>query len=148
MANSIRNIVGKAAFMFRKMHKQGYEVDFSFEDVKLKKERSTAVYLTTSEIECIYRLYINRIGLQTIRDLFIIACCTGLRFSDLSKLTNKNAVGNKIVIKTQKTGETVEIPRSTGLLLKLSKSITVFLFAVVRCITSIRGLKTFVRKQI
>jgi integrase len=44
--------------------------------------------------------------------LFIIACDTGLRFSDLIELRNENIINNGSVIRirTQKTGEVVIIP--------------------------------------
>jgi integrase len=49
--------------------------------------------------------------LERIRDLFIIACFTGLRFSDFSELKRENIIeGNKIKIRTNKTDELVMIP--------------------------------------
>jgi len=49
--------------------------------------------------------------LEGVRDLFIIGCFTGLRFSDLSELKKENIIdGNKIKIKTNKANEIVIIP--------------------------------------
>ena len=48
--------------------------------------------------------------LEKTRDLFIIGCYTGLRFSDFSQLTSDNISNGRIKIKTQKTGEIVVIP--------------------------------------
>jgi integrase len=50
--------------------------------------------------------------------LFVIGCYTGLRFSDLATLNEKNIIdkGTKIKILTQKTGELVIIPLHTYIL--------------------------------
>ena len=50
--------------------------------------------------------------MDRVRDLFLIGCCTGLRFSDLSLLSSDNIdnVESVITIKTVKTGRTVVIP--------------------------------------
>jgi integrase len=59
-----------------------------------------------------------RPALKMVRDVFVFACLTGLRYSDFSKLTNDNLYtltaksGDVRVIKvvTQKTGEKVVVP--------------------------------------
>jgi integrase len=50
--------------------------------------------------------------LDRVRDLFIIGCYTGLRFSDLKQLKDENLTDNRtrIRIRTEKTGELVIIP--------------------------------------
>lgn len=48
--------------------------------------------------------------LDKIRDLFLIGCFTGLRFSDFSTLEPKSIEGNFIKLKQTKTGSRVTIP--------------------------------------
>ncbi|MPN21796.1 hypothetical protein SDC9_169177 [bioreactor metagenome] len=50
--------------------------------------------------------------LDKVRDLFIIGCYTGLRFSDLNQISPDNFINNntQIKVKTEKTGEFVVIP--------------------------------------
>ncbi|MBL0274176.1 MAG: integrase catalytic domain-containing protein [Chitinophagaceae bacterium] len=50
--------------------------------------------------------------LEKVRDLFILACYTGLRFSDLIQVRPENIInnGSQIKVKTEKTGELVIIP--------------------------------------
>src|SRR3954452_1017827 len=77
------------------------------------KEPSENIYLSTCEIEKLYNLDLcNNERLDKVRDLFIIACYTGLRFSDLIQLRDANLIDKKtkVKIKTQKTGEVVIIP--------------------------------------
>ncbi len=46
---------------------------------------------------------------NNVRDLFLIGCYTGLRFSDFSKLVQKNIADGYITIQQTKTGENVII---------------------------------------
>lgn len=49
-------------------------------------------------------------SLDRVRDLFLVGCWTGLRFSDFSKIQSKHFKNGFIEIKTQKTGKEVVIP--------------------------------------
>lgn len=108
-SNTIRNIISKTFYMFRLMNKRNYKVDFSFEEIQIKLENVTSVYLTIEEIYKLYNLKLSKEN-KIIIDLFCIGCLTGLRYSDYSKLTSDNLQGNHIIRKTQKTGEQVIIP--------------------------------------
>lgn len=80
---------------------------------KTVEENSETIYLTANEIERIYSLDLsNNEKLERVRDLFIIACHTGLRFSDLITVRSENISkeGKVLKISTIKTGETVIIP--------------------------------------
>jgi integrase len=76
---------------------------------------SDKIYLTTEEISQIRMVKLSgHEKLEKIRDMFVIACHTGLRFSDLVQLQPSNFnVDDKILhVKTQKTSTTVFIPLS------------------------------------
>lgn len=75
-------------------------------------EETSAVYLNETELMQMYRLDLSEnLKLGVVRDLFLIGCYTGLRFSDLSKLSPENITAdNTISIKTVKTGADVVIP--------------------------------------
>jgi integrase len=80
---------------------------------KTLEEHSESIYLTLSEIEKIYNMNLKtQPRLDRVRDLFIIGCYTGLRFSDLKQLKDENLTDNRtrIRIRTEKTGELVIIP--------------------------------------
>ena len=47
---------------------------------------------------------------EKIRDLFIVGCLTGMRYSDYSTLTSDNIQKDIIIKKTKKTGVTVHVP--------------------------------------
>jgi integrase len=79
---------------------------------KVLEEDSDSIYLTEEEILQIYKLQPEKKSQIDIRDAFIIACYTGLRYSDLTQLGEDKFLDNKTKIKiaTIKTGEKVIIP--------------------------------------
>ena len=86
---------------------------FQNEKFRVVEEVTDHIYLNDDELRLIYDLDLsNNTSLWKVRDLFIVACYTGLRFSDLKQLKQKNFIDNDrfIELKTQKTGETVVIP--------------------------------------
>jgi integrase len=88
-------------------------VQFKSKNFKKVHESSESIYLTTTEIERLYKLDTSKnVRLDKVKDLFVIGCYTGLRFSDLTSLKEENFIENKskVRIKTEKTGELVVIP--------------------------------------
>ena len=78
---------------------------------KIKKENSDNIYLTKKELLDLYNLDLtNNKPLERVRDLFLIGCYTGLRFSDYSQLSFTNITNGMIKVRTRKTNELVEIP--------------------------------------
>jgi integrase len=69
------------------------------------------IYLNPVELEILFNLDLTENNkLERVRDLFLVGCWSGLRFSDFSTITPKNIKGQFIEIKTQKTGKEVVIP--------------------------------------
>ena len=63
------------------------------------------IYLKESEIDTLLNLELEDSFEQKIRDLFIIGCETGLRYSDFTKLSNENLRGGLLTISPQKTSK-------------------------------------------
>jgi integrase len=113
--NTVGNTIKNIKVFMNEALERGLTTNAQFKSKKFKKvqEASENIYLTTSEIETIYNLDLtNNPRLANVRDLFIIGCYTGLRFSDLVQLKEENLIDNKtkVKIKTTKTGEVVIIP--------------------------------------
>lgn len=69
------------------------------------------VYLSEKEIQKVYEYDLTQnLKLDRIRDVFIIGCCTGLRISDLERLTTEHIKDDTIRIETLKTKTSVVIP--------------------------------------
>ncbi len=78
---------------------------------KVLKEEVDNIYLTEEEIEKLIALDLTSDkNLERVRDLFVFACYTGLRFSDFTQVKPEHIVGEVLKIKTIKTGEWVNIP--------------------------------------
>ena len=87
------------------------KLDYKSKRFKAISESVESIYLTEDEIQKIYKHdFTKNKRLERTRDLFIIGCYTGLRFSDFSQLTSANINGEMITVITQKTGEKVVIP--------------------------------------
>jgi integrase len=94
---------------------KGYTANTGHKHNNFKKleETSDSIYLNDSELETLYNLNLSEFPkLDRVRDLFLIGCHTGLRYSDLSQLTENSITdgGTRISITTAKTGERVVIP--------------------------------------
>jgi len=77
---------------------------FSLSHIVSCTEDVDATYLTSDELQLIENLQLNK-ELSKVRDLFLIGCETGLRFSDFSSLQQGQILGNNlevIPIKTRK----------------------------------------------
>jgi len=75
------------------------------------KEEVNNIYLSDEELQRIIDLNLSYDKqLERVRDLFIVGCYTGLRFSDFSQIKKESFIGNILQIKTLKTGQWVKIP--------------------------------------
>lgn len=78
---------------------------------KAIKEEVNNIYLSDEELQRIIDLNLSYDKqLERVRDLFIVGCYTGLRFSDFSQIKKESFIGNILQIKTLKTGQWVKIP--------------------------------------
>ena len=113
--NSIGTSVKNIKVYMNEAVERGLTKNLEFRNKKFKivEEETENIYLSEEEIKRIYELDLStNKRLDRVRDLFIIACFTGLRFSDLIQLRDENFIDSKtkIRIKTEKTGDLVVIP--------------------------------------
>ena len=90
----------------------GYDIDYTYSGVSLRVDEHDVVTLDRDEITQLYVYDGLTKSEEVVRDLFVVACMTALRFSDFSRLNEENFIDNMIQIKTQKTGTLVIIPQS------------------------------------
>lgn len=90
-------------------HKRGYHNNLAYTQFVKPVEKVTTVSLTMDEVNRLYKAELSG-AMEQARDLFILGCYTGLRFSDCTRLTKEE--GNKDIITKiqQKTKEEVNIP--------------------------------------
>jgi len=88
----------------------------TFEAYRRKKfvamtEESETIYLNEAELTKIYEHDFSKDPInEQIRDLFLVSCWTGCRFSDISQITPENVSDGFIHMKQYKTGKKVLIP--------------------------------------
>jgi len=129
--NSIQKIVARLKYMMKEAYESGYHKNdvFRFKKFGVNKVESDSIYLTNDELKKLSELQLTG-TLDKVRDVFLIACYTGLRFSDFSVLNKTNITEgvskqgrtfNAFKIRTKKTGKLVEIPFSPEVIQILEK---------------------------
>ena len=118
-SNLSTNTVGKhiktiKTFM-NEATERGYNENLEFKKRKFKtvKEESDTIYLNVDELREMEAIDLSSSPrLEKVRDLFLVGCYTGLRFSDFTQIKPENIISDKsmLQIRTQKTGERVSIP--------------------------------------
>jgi integrase len=84
---------------------------FKSDKFAVSKQATDSIYLSEKELRLINQIDLSKDEkLDRVRDLFLVGCYTGLRFSDLSKIKQTDIKGDYFEIETQKTGQKVAIP--------------------------------------
>ena len=74
-------------------------------------EETESIYLDETELQILYELDLSENPrLDRVRDLFMIGCWTGLRYSDWDKVKPQNIEDGFLELKQSKTGGAVVIP--------------------------------------
>lgn len=113
--NYVGCLLKNLKILLKQAHADGLHTNtvFQHKDFKKFSEDVDSVYLTDDELITIFTLNLTAMpGLDRARDLFLIGCYTGLRFSDFSELQPENIThnGRTLTCRTQKTSERVVIP--------------------------------------
>jgi len=108
--NYIKTILDLAKGMAAEAAGDGYAFDPSYKNVELELEECFSIYLSMIDIARIYYFEGLTKKQQRIRDLFVLGCLTGLRYSDYSTLKAEDFDVDFITKATQKTKVTVVIP--------------------------------------
>lgn len=108
--STIKGMVVKLKYLLEKAYLNGWAVDDSYSDAKVRLNESTFVYLSEKEIARIYYYDGLTKKQEEVRDLFVVGCMTGQRYSDYSRLTKDNVVGDNIHVLQQKTKNKAVVP--------------------------------------
>ncbi|ULB33916.1 tyrosine-type recombinase/integrase [Proteiniphilum propionicum] len=88
-----------------------YSDDFRKKSFAKPSEETESIYLNVDELNAIDALVLLPKSLDKVRDMFLIASDTGLRYSDVIRLTAENITEEGLIkIQTQKTGKTIYAP--------------------------------------
>jgi integrase len=90
-------------------------LDFKKKSFAIIEEQADTIALNEVELQKLVKLDLSdNKPLEQVRDLFVIGCFTGLRFSDFSTFNPDNIHGGKITVKQTKTGHKIVIPIHTN----------------------------------
>ena len=111
--NTIGRVIKITKGVLNDATERGLNKNLTFKSRRFKviTEKVENIYLTEAELDALFQLDLSaEKRLERARDIFLMGCYTGLRFSDFSKLDSKRITGDVIEIETQKTAEKVIIP--------------------------------------
>jgi len=114
-ANTVGKHIKTIKSFMNEATERGINQNLEFRKKKFKtiREEADTVYLSIKELESFEKLNLSSSPrLEKVRDLFLIGCYTGLRFSDFTQIKSENINLEKsmLLIRTQKTSERVAIP--------------------------------------
>ncbi|WP_018619363.1 site-specific integrase [Spirosoma luteum] len=124
--NYVGAILNGVKMLLKQAYREGlhHSTDFQHKDFRKIEEEVDTIYLSNEELANLYALDLtNDVRLDRVRDLFLIGCYTGLRFSDYTELRPLNiSFGGRILsVTTQKTAARVSIPLNPNVLEMLDK---------------------------
>ena len=160
--NFLPNSAKKSLSHIKKVLREAYENKLHENDIfthkkfNIKNVQTEGVYLSLDELAQIYRHKFDS-KLEALRDLFILACFTGQRVSDWSKLNQENLSEEDgqlfFNILTQKTKKTVSIPLHpvTKIILQkynnnLPKYSSVYINKSIKTICKLAGIDSVISK--
>lgn len=116
--NTIGKIIKNLKVVLNDATENGTNKNLTFKSKRFiaPSEKSFSIYLSESELKEIYSINLtDHKKLDVVRDLFLIGCYTGLRYSDYSNIKPKNidVKNNLLQIVTKKTDTPVAIPLHT-----------------------------------
>lgn len=111
--NSIGKHIKNIKSVLNDATERGINTNLAYKSKLFKRvtEKTDSIYLNEVELEALAKLDLShKKGHEQVRDLFLVGCYTGLRFSDLSRLNAELIKDDFIEITQQKTSEPVVIP--------------------------------------
>ncbi len=122
--NTIGKLITNLKVFLREAFDEGITTNNIFTNRKFRSNNSLAdtIYLTQIEIDEILKLDLsNSVKLEKVRDMFVIGCHTGLRFSDIVNIRPENINDGLIELTQVKTKEQVAVPMTKVAEMLLSK---------------------------
>lgn len=108
--STLRCFYQKTISVLYSMARSGFVIKLdSLREIRISAVTPFATYLSEKEVESLLKVELTP-AQSKIRDLFVVGCCTALRYSDVIRLSSLNFNDETISILTQKTKVRVEIP--------------------------------------
>lgn len=110
--SSIKTLYSRLKSILEWSSKYGARISTSYDLIKVPQYKSNHISLTPDEVSFIYHFNINSIPrrkqylrhLERVRDMFVLSCNLGQRYSDMVRINKNNFDKNIFSITQQKTG--------------------------------------------
>ncbi len=110
-ANNVGKHIDTLKVFLHAAERRGHAIHNDIEFFIEPSEDSENIYFREDELDKLYRKDLSKSPyLERVRDVFIVGCWTGLRFSDLSTLERDDLIHDKIRVTNLKTGNKVILP--------------------------------------
>ena len=122
--NGLSNKIKHLKVWMERAFDLGYHTNISYKNKKFctPKAKAHHIYLTELEITSLLKLDLSKsTRLERVRDLFGIACLTGLRYSDIDNLKPQHFKSGFIQLNTKKGNKEVVIPIHPALKIILNR---------------------------
>lgn len=90
--------------------KKGYHHNYAYKDFEKPKSETDEIALTAKELEHLWNFEYKCKRLEKVRDVFVLGCATGMRYSDYSRIGKENIRNGQIFRNTQKGKSNLGIP--------------------------------------
>lgn len=102
--------------------------DYTNPMFSVTRETSDSIHLNNEEVNILWNLDLTRNkNLEQTRDLFVLGCLTGLRYSDYSRIKKDQIDGYKLHVKTVKGGKQLEVnvrdPKAQAIINKYNRQL-------------------------
>lgn len=111
---SLNRNIGYLKTIFKWCRYSGDIIDETYNQITIKTRDADHVSLTKEQVQILSKLELNK-TLDKYRDLFLIGCYSGQRFSDYTVFKKADVVNNRIVKRAEKTQYKSYIPISKKL---------------------------------
>ena len=109
--NSVGATIKNLKVFLKDLEKRGYAFKVKLSEYKVMEENPNVIFLTQAELTKLEKYdFRKRPGLERVRDIFVLGCYTGLRYSDISRLAKEHIKGNTIKMRAHKNKKMVTIP--------------------------------------
>ena len=97
-------------------HKYHTIDDFKYFSPVIRIAQNEPICLTEKELHRLqhFRVPVEKPSLFRVKDIFLFACYTGLRYSDIANLRYANVTDDHIAVIPRKTGKCIRIPLNDG----------------------------------
>ncbi|MCY7352029.1 MAG: site-specific integrase [Cytophagaceae bacterium] len=117
-SNTVGQRLGKMKTFLIEAQARGLLKNFNPRRFKVISEDTDAIHLNETELENLRALDLSQNPrLDRVRDLFLVGCWSGLRFSDFTRIRRENFTpdGRFIDLSQQKTGDRVKFPINSAI---------------------------------